>query len=109
MIRRSLWRAGALGVACLTAAGLTAACGSSSGSGTGASSSGAKLFMIPKFTGIPPFTQADQGGASMAKSFGYHLTYNGPATASATGQVNFINEAAGGGYKGIFISADDPA
>jgi rhamnose transport system substrate-binding protein len=65
--------------------------------------------MIPKFTGIPPFTQADQGGAQMAKSFGYKLSYNGPSTASATDQVNFINQAAGSGYNGIFISADDPA
>jgi rhamnose transport system substrate-binding protein len=68
-----------------------------------------KLYMIPKFTGIPPFTQADQGAALMAKTYGYSLTYNGPSTASATQQVNFINEAAGSGYKGIFISADDPA
>lgn len=110
MIRRGLWRAGVLGIACTTAAFLTVACSSgSSGSGTNASGSGAKLFMIPKFTGIPPFTQADQGAAAMAKKYGYTLTYNGPSTASATDQVSFINQAAGAGYKGIFISADDPA
>ena len=77
---------------------------------SGASASTAvKLYMIPKFTGIPPFTQAAQGARSMAKGFGYSLTYNGPSSASATQQVNFVNESAGSGYKGIFISADDPA
>lgn len=112
-----LRRAGVLGIACIAASALIAACGSgSTGSGStgssgtkAASASGAKLFMIPKFTGIPPFTQADQGAAAMAKTYGYTLTYNGPSTASATGQVSFINQAAGAGYKGIFISADDPA
>jgi rhamnose transport system substrate-binding protein len=108
MIRRRLRRAGLLGVALVAAGALTAACGSSTPSGTSGSGS-SKLFMIPKFTGIPPFTQADQGGAAMAKTYGYKLTYNGPSTGSATDQVNFINQAAGSGYNGIFISADDPA
>jgi len=67
------------------------------------------LFMLPKFTGIPPFTQADQGAATQAKQYGYKLKYGGPTTASATDQVNFINEAVAAGDKGIFISADNPA
>jgi rhamnose transport system substrate-binding protein len=68
------------------------------------------LFMLPKFTGIPPFTQADQGAAAQAKQYaGYTLKYGGPTTASATDQVNFINEAVAAGDKGIFISADNPA
>lgn len=88
------------------------ACGSGSttaSSGGSSSTSSVKLFMIPKFTGIPPFTQADQGAASMAKTFGYQLSYGGPTSASATQQVQFINSAVTKGYKGIFISADDPA
>lgn len=68
-----------------------------------------KLFMLPKFTGIPPFTQADQGAAQFAKTFGYQLDYGGPTTASATDQVKFIDSSVARGYKGIFISADDPA
>ncbi|MGH2347236.1 MAG: substrate-binding domain-containing protein, partial [Chloroflexota bacterium] len=68
-----------------------------------------KLFMLPKFTGIPPFTQADQGAAQFAKTFGYHLDYGGPTTGSATEQVKFIDSSVARGYKGIFISADDPA
>lgn len=71
--------------------------------------SSVKLFMLPKFTGIPPFTQANQGAAQLAKTFGYHLDYGGPTTASATEQVKFIDSSVARGYKGIFISADDPA
>jgi rhamnose transport system substrate-binding protein len=68
-----------------------------------------KMFMLPKFTGIPPFTQADQGAAQFAKVFGYQLDYGGPTTGSATDQVKFIDSSVARGYKGIFISADDPA
>lgn len=89
---------------------LLSACGgaASSGSSTG-SSSPVKLYMIPKFTGIPPFTQADQGAQSFGTQYGYQLSYGGPTSSSATQQVQFINSAVAKGYKGIFISADDPA
>lgn len=96
-----------------------AACGSSSsnnssGKGTaaanaGGSGSGVKLFMLPKFTGIPPFTQADNGAKQLAATFGYKLAYGGPTSASATQQVNFVNNAVAQGDKGIFISADNPS
>jgi rhamnose transport system substrate-binding protein len=72
-------------------------------------SAAVKLFMLPKFTGIPPFTQADQGAQQFAKTFGYQLDYGGPTTGSATDQVKFIDSYVARGYKGIFISADDPA
>src|SRR5918912_3973696 len=68
-----------------------------------------KLFMIPKFTGIPPFTQADQGAAQYARTFGYRLDYGGPTSSSASEQVKFIDTAVARGYKGIFISAGQPA
>jgi rhamnose transport system substrate-binding protein len=92
---------------------LASACGSSGSGGSspssGSSSSTIKLYMIPKFTGIPPFTQADQGAQQFAQQFGYQLSYGGPTSSSATQQVQFINNAVSKGYKGIFISADDPA
>src|SRR5258708_29904896 len=58
---------------------LASACGSSGGSSSssGSSSSTIKLYMIPKFTGIPPFTQADQGAQQFAQQFGYQLSYGG--------------------------------
>ncbi len=97
----------------MIAALVLSACGSSSStssaSSKGSSGSGAKLFMIPKFTGIPPFTQAYDGAKGIATTFGYNLSYGGPTTASATQQVNFVNTAAASGAKGIFLSADNPS
>ncbi len=73
---------------------LASACGSSSSGGSspssGSSSSTIKMYMIPKFTGIPPFTQADQGAQQFAQQFGYQLSYGGPTSSSATQQVQFI-------------------
>src|SRR5260370_18891362 len=93
---------------------LVSACGGSSSNGGGSATAGTpttatKLYMIPKFTGIPPFTQADQGAQQFAQQFGYQLTYGGPTTSSATQQVQFINNATANGYKAIFISAASPA
>lgn len=91
----------------------TAAKSSTTGAtGTTAASSASsetKMFMLPKFTGIPPFTQANQGAASLASQWGYKLSYGGPTTASASQQVTFINNAVANGNKGIFISADNPS
>lgn len=68
-----------------------------------------KVFMIPKFTGIAPFTQAAAGCKSEGAKLGLICNYGGPTTASATDQVNFINNAVASGYKGILISNDDAA
>src|ERR1700679_3346476 len=119
VLRRHRWL---LGLLAIVAALALAACGSSSrkssrsgggggGGGGGSSSSGAgtKLFMLPKFTGIPPFTQAAAGAKQMASNWGYKFSYGGPTTASATQQVSFLNTAVSGGNKGIFLSADDPS
>jgi ABC-type sugar transport system substrate-binding protein len=78
--------------------------------GASASTAGnVKLFMLPKFTGIPPFTQADEGAKAIGKGYGYTLDYGGPTTSSATQQVQFVDNAVSKGYNGIFISADNPA
>src|SRR5438045_4124595 len=45
---------------------------------------GVKLFMLPKFTGIPPFTQADEGAKAVGATWGYTLDYGGPTTSSAS-------------------------
>jgi rhamnose transport system substrate-binding protein len=110
-VSRHKWLAALVAVAAALA---LAACGSSSNGGSGggsggSSGSGTKLFMLPKFTGIPPFTQAAAGARQMATNWGYKLTYQGPTTASATQQVSFINTAVSSGNKGIFLSADDPS
>ena len=68
-----------------------------------------KVFMIPKFTGIAPFTDAANGCKTEGKKLGLNCLYGGPTTGSATDQVNFINNAVSAGDKGILISNDDAA
>src|SRR3954447_19779917 len=69
---------------------------------------GYKVYLIPKFIGIPVFTQNSVGAKAAAKELGDTVTYNGPTSASPTAQVQFINTAVQQGYKAIIISADDP-
>ena len=67
-----------------------------------------KIFLIPKFIGIPVFTLNGQGGKEAAKKLTDTVTYNGPTEASAAKQVPFINTAISQGYNAIVISANDP-
>jgi rhamnose transport system substrate-binding protein len=85
--------------------GLTAGIGNAR---TSKQAAGYKIYLIPKFIGIPVFTQNSIGAKLAAKELGDKVTYNGPTTASATGQVQFINTAIQQGYNAIIISADDP-
>jgi rhamnose transport system substrate-binding protein len=78
-------------------------------SGPANASGTVKVFMIPKFTGIAPFTDAAAGCKTEGKKLGLQCLYGGPTTGSATDQVNFINNAVSAGDKGIFISNDDAA
>src|SRR5665213_465272 len=79
------------------------------GSGSAGAAGTVKVFMIPKFTGIAPFTDAAAGCKTEGKKLGLQCLYGGPTAASATDQVNFINHAVAAGDKGIFISNDDAA
>jgi rhamnose transport system substrate-binding protein len=67
-----------------------------------------KIFLIPKFIGIPVFTLNGQGGKEAGKKLGHTVTYNGPTEASAAKQVPFIDTAVRQGYNAIVISANDP-
>src|ERR1039457_1779858 len=102
-IYRKLVMALALMSVALIPIGVVAAAGSAGASGT------VKVFMIPKFTGIAPFTDAAAGCKTEGKAIGLKCLYGGPTTGSATDQVNFINNAVAAGDKGIFISNDDAA
>jgi len=75
---------------------------------TSKSAAGYKVFLIPKFIGVPVFTQNGLGAKAAAKKLGDTVTYNGPTSADAAAQVTFINSAVQQGAKGIIISADDP-
>jgi rhamnose transport system substrate-binding protein len=92
-------------VAVVSVAGVVAGVGKAR---SGKQQAGYKIFLIPKFTGIPVFTLNNKGAKEAAKKLGDKITYNGPTTASAAAQVPFINTAAQQGYNGIIISADDP-
>ncbi len=96
-----------LAVAAAAVLGLTVA----TGVGTARPSkqaAGYKVFLLPKFIGIPVFTQNNLGAKAAAKELGDSVTYNGPTDASATKQVGFIDNAVRQGYNAIIISADDP-
>lgn len=79
------------------------------GAGSAGAAGTVKVFMIPKFTGIAPFTDAAAGCKKQGKKLKLNCLYGGPTTGSATDQVNFINNAVSAGDKGIFISNDDAA
>jgi rhamnose transport system substrate-binding protein len=87
------------------AAGLAAGVGSA---GPSKAAAGSKVFLIPKFVGIPVFTQNANGAKAAAKELGDTIVYNGPTEASAAAQVPFIDSAVRQGAKAIIISADDP-
>jgi rhamnose transport system substrate-binding protein len=99
---------GLVAVAALTSA-LAAGVGSA-GPERSAAPAGApyKIFLIPKFIGIPVFTLNGQGGKVAGKKLGDTVTYNGPTDASAAKQVPFINTAVSQGYDAIVISGNDP-
>ena len=96
----------AVGVAVVCATILPMAIVGASNAGAAAS---VKVFMIPKFTGIAPFTQAAAGCKSQGAKLGLNCLYGGPTTGSAVDQVNFINNAVAAGDKGVLISNDDAA
>ena len=93
-------------IAAVTAVGLTTA--GVGNAKTTKRAGGDKIFLIPKFIGIPVFTQNGLGAKTAAKELGDTVTYNGPTSASATAQVSFINTAVQQGAGAIIISGDDP-
>lgn len=90
MRTKRLWTLVAIVAAGALAAGLTASVGSA---GRSTPAAGYKIFLIPKFVGIPVFTQNAAGAKAAAKELGDTIIYNGPTEASATAQVPFIDAA----------------
>jgi rhamnose transport system substrate-binding protein len=79
------------------------------GAGTARKHASYKIYLIPKTTTIPVFTQNGIGAKKAAKALGDTLTYNGPTDVSGPKQVPFIDSAARQGYNAIIISTPDPA
>jgi rhamnose transport system substrate-binding protein len=63
--------------------------------------------LVPKNLGNPYFDTANKGAQEAAKELGVTVTYQGPATADATQQIQLINSLIAQNVKGLAISADD--
>jgi rhamnose transport system substrate-binding protein len=105
MRKRKLTGLLGLVAAVAVATGVAAGVGSA---GSDTSTQGHRIFLLPKFIGIPVFTLNGQGGKEAARRLGDTVTYNGPTEASAAKQVPFIDTAVRQGYDAIVISANDP-
>jgi rhamnose transport system substrate-binding protein len=69
---------------------------------------GAKTYvLVPKNLGNPYFDTANNGAQEAAKELGVTVTYQGPATADATQQIQLLNSLIAQKVAGLAISADD--
>jgi rhamnose transport system substrate-binding protein len=80
---------------------------SSSSSGGGGSSKNYKITYLPKNLGNPYFDASDKAGQKAVQSFGGTYAEVGPTTASADGQVSYINTLTQQHVGAIVLSAND--
>ena len=102
--------AGVAIAATLTMTGCAAATPGSTSSSGGASSGAAKNYKItylPKNLGNPYFDASDKAGATAVQSFGGTYAEVGPTTATADGQVSYINTLTQQHVGAIVLSAND--
>src|SRR5512142_1775048 len=70
--------------------------------------SGPKTYvLVPKNLGNPYFDTANKGAQEAAKELNVTVTYQGPATADATQQIQLLNSLISQKVSGLAISADD--
>jgi rhamnose transport system substrate-binding protein len=72
-----------------------------------ASGSGKTYILVPKALGNAYFDTANNGAQEAAKELGVTVTYQGPATADATQQIQLLNSLIAQNVSGLAISADD--
>jgi len=63
--------------------------------------------LVPKNLGNPYFDTANKGAQEAAKELGVTVTYQGPAQADATQQIQLLNSLIAQKVNGLAISADD--
>ncbi|HEX2916066.1 MAG TPA: rhamnose ABC transporter substrate-binding protein [Chloroflexia bacterium] len=91
-----------------TAASAATTAAASSATTAAAASGGNKTYiLVPKNLGNPYFDTANKGAQEAAKELGVTVTYQGPATADATQQIQLINSLIAQKVSGLAISADD--
>src|SRR5262245_25841031 len=105
MARKRLTLLLVLAIAAAVGVGIAASVGTA---GSSEKNAGYKVFLLPKFIGMPVFAENGAGAKAAAKVLGDTVTYNGPTEASAAKQVPFIDNAVRQGYNAIIISGDDP-
>ncbi len=77
---------------------------------TTAPTTGASNFnfvLVPKNLGNPYFDTSNKGAQQAATELGVKVTYQGPATADATQQIQLLNSLIAQKVSGLAISADD--
>ncbi len=67
----------------------------------------ATYILVPKALGNPYFDTANQGAQEAAEELGVTVTYQGPATADATEQIQLLNSLIAQQVSGLAISAND--
>lgn len=95
----------------LSASAVLSACGTSSSTAPTNSSSSHKQYTIafvPKLIGIPYFTAMNIGGEAAAKRFGAKWIYEGPTTASVSGQAEYVSSLINQHVDAIGVSANSP-
>ncbi len=72
-----------------------------------ATGGGNTYVLVPKNLGNPYFDTANKGAQEAAKELGVTVTYQGPATADATQQIQLLNSLVAQHVSGLAVSADD--
>ncbi len=107
MRKRTKWLSGLLA---LSASLSLAGCGATSSTSSASASSHQPytIAFVPKLVGIPYFTAMDQGGERAAKRFGAKWIYEGPTTASVSGQAEYVRSLIQQHVDAIGVSANSP-
>ena len=66
------------------------------------------IAFVPKLVGIPYFTAMQVGGQQAAKRFGVNFIYEGPTTASVSGQAEYVTSLINQHVDAVGVSANSP-